>query len=348
MKTVYFLHQSQAEGNYNWEKELSDINSIQPDLVICFCLEEWDANYIFRNLFPELSKWASTHKKTVKVLSSFADSKPLYRRIELEKTFGLYKLLQTFSKHIINADQVVNPRYCNKVFTNYNKNAKYERAVLVDELARRHLLQHGVVTFLNPDRIQPSFKGDVFTRWQHHNGSKLIDEIQIPADTLSLPKNYFNGLIDLVSETDVKPGDHYVTEKTVKPLVTLKPFICLSSPNYHKFLAEEFGIEQYDELFDYSFDQEEDLHKRINMLVDEIERIVQIYNDDFKVAIYNKLLPKLIRNRDRYMDYGKHRKNMMIDTIEHIVNDNYKIHGSQLGVHTFNDIVTMYKKEKWL
>lgn len=348
MPSVYLIHHYQSIDNYDWATELADINYINPDIVVCFCLEEWDVKYIFRNLFPKLSDWAVANDKIVKVLCSVADNRQLFPNIAIEKTYGLYEMLQYFTNHIITTNQVVDINHCGLVYTNYNNNPKYERAVLLEELARRHLLQHGIVTFLNPKDIQQSFKGDNFLGWQYHDGSKLIDEIVLPTSTMDLPKSYLSGLIDLVSETDVLPNDHFVSEKTVKPIVTLKPFICLSSPNYHKFLTEEYGLELYDELFDYSFDQEEDLHKRIVMLVDEIERIVQCYSDEFKLSMYEKLLPKLLRNRERYVDYGKHRANAVINTIEDIAKNNYMLHGTTDGLSVFGHIIDWYKREKWL
>lgn len=346
--SVYFIHHYHAIGNYKWAKELSEIKELNPNIVVCFCLEEWDVEYIFRNLFPSLSDWAVKNKKMVRVLTSVADNRTVLPRIVIEKTFGLYDLAKDLSKTIVETNQVVNPFHCSKVYTNYNNNNKYERAVLLEELARRHLLQHGMVTFLNPEKIQDSFKGDRFEGWKYHNGSKLIDENEFPPETWSLPKTYLAGLIDIVSETSVRPNDHYVTEKTIKPIVTLKPFICLSSPNYHRFLAEEFGLELYDELFDYSFDQEYDLHKRINMIVDELERIVQMYNDEFKMSMYEKLLPKLIRNREKYMDYGNQKEKMVIRTIKHIATQNYSIYGQEAGIGQYEDLIEWYKKENWL
>jgi hypothetical protein len=348
MSSVYFVHHYQDIDNYDWATELTEINYINPDIVVCFCSEEWDVKYIFRNLFTKLSDWAVASRKIVKVLSSVSASKQLFPKIFLEKTYGLYDLMQNFTNHVIETNQVVNPKHCHKVFTNYNNIGKYERAMLLEELARRHLLQHGMVTFLNPDSIQLSHTGVQFPGWKHHDGSRLIDEPSLPQCSLDLPRNYMSGLIDLVSETTVRPNEHYVTEKTVKPIVTLKPFICLSSPGYHKFLTEEYGLELYDELFDYSFDQENDLHKRISMIVGEVERIVQCYNDEFKLSIYEKLLPKLIRNRERYVDYGTHRENMMIPVIETIVKNNYTIHGSQEGICEFTAIMHWYKEKCWL
>lgn len=348
MSAAYFVHHHQSIDNYDWATELKEINYINPDIVVCFCLEEWDVKYIFRNLFPKLSDWAVANRKIVKVLSSVSANKQLFPKIFLEKTYGLYEMMQTFTNYIIETNQVVNPEQCHKVYTNYNNNPKYERAMLLEELARRHLLQHGMVTFLNPKIIQNSYNGVQFPGWQHHDGSRLVDEAIIPNSTLELPKSYLSSIIDLVSETSVKPGNHYVSEKTVKPIVTLKPFVCLSSPGYHKFLTEEFGIELYDELFDYSFDQENDLHKRISMIVDEIEKIVQCYNDEFKIDMYEKLLPKLKRNRERYVDYGTHRENMIIPVIETIMKNNYTIHGRDDGLYIFDMISDWYKRENWI
>ena len=68
------------------------------------------------------------------------------------------------------------------------------------------------------------------------------------------PMEYWESVIDLVGE----PYTHYgasVTEKTFKPLFWQKPFLILGGQGVHTFLKSE-GFELYDEIFDYSFDNE--------------------------------------------------------------------------------------------
>ncbi len=353
-QSVYVVHHSQQYNNYQWEKEIAEINSINPDVVLCFCLEEFDVKYLFRNFFPKVSEWAVANNKLVKVLVSNPDNIELFPNVITESTFGFYYAMIGVVHAAIANKQEVTPVLCDKVFTCYNNNPKYERALLIEELAKRHLMQHGLVTFLYPEEVQRSYDSTEFAGWQYHDGTKLVDEYDFELNSRTefrpdvLPKSYLRGFVDLVSESNVRPSEFFTTEKTAKPIATLKPFICLANPGYHKFLVEEYGLELYDELFDYSFDEETDLTKRISMIADNIEKVVRCYDDDYKLSIYEKLFPKLLINRQRFVDYGSNRNKMMIHTIEHVVTNNYTVYGSDAGLIEVKTLIENYKKENWL
>tara|TARA_B100000287_G_scaffold370733_1_gene368349 strand:+ start:1153 stop:2043 length:891 start_codon:yes stop_codon:yes gene_type:complete len=68
------------------------------------------------------------------------------------------------------------------------------------------------------------------------------------------PMEYWESVIDLVGEPYTHHGAS-VTEKTFKPLFWQKPFLILGGQGIHTFLKNE-GFELYDEIFDYSFDNE--------------------------------------------------------------------------------------------
>jgi len=77
------------------------------------------------------------------------------------------------------------------------------------------------------------------------------------------------------------------------------PFLTLGSVNYHKKL-QGMGFELYDEIFDYSFDSEKHLSKRIESLVKNVHFVVNkshLLND-----LYNYIKPKIQRNYEHIMD----------------------------------------------
>lgn len=353
-KSVYVVHHGQQHNDYLWEKEITEINSINPDIVVCLCFEEYDVVYLFRNFFPKVSEWAVSNNKLVKVLVSNPNNVELFPNVVTESTFGFYYCMIGTVQHAIDNQLEVNPKLCDKVYTCYNNNPKFERALLIEELSKRHLMQHGIVTFTRPAFVHNDNDGNKFPGWHYHNGDRLLDEIDFELNACDeytaneLPRSYMRGLIDLVSESNIRPTEFFTTEKTAKPIATLKPFICLANVDYHRFLTEEYGLELYDELFDYSFDKEPNLNKRISMIVDNIERIVEGYTDDFKHSMYETLLPKLLRNRQRFIDYGSRRDKIMIDTIEHAVNNNYNIYGSDVGIDELTKVLGEYKRQNWL
>jgi hypothetical protein len=91
-----------------------------------------------------------------------------------------------------------------------------------------------------------------------------------------------------------------ITEKTNKPIACSKPFIVFSTPYFLEDLRT-LGYESYAPFIDESYDVEEDNHKRLNMIVAEIERISSLPEDQ-----YNELLANCsviaARNRQKLLD----------------------------------------------
>ena len=157
-----------------------------------------------------------------------------------------------------------------------------------------------------------------------------------------------NGFIDLVAESHVEPEEFFITEKTIKSIALLKPFITLCSVGYHTdYLVNTYGLELYDELFDYSFDTMPNVTDRINGLVDNIERIVQIYNNDYRDQIHETLLPKMLRNRQHMIDYGLDKDKMVPASLKFLTDGtDFKLNGhvQKLTEYTLD----YYKRMGWM
>ena len=219
------------------------------------------------------------NNKTVIVLSSGPDGLKITPNIIHEKTFGYYSISRRICSEIesdaANSEWFSSHKNAQKWFTCYNNNPKYERALLVDQLVKNYLLQHGIITFQKPNEAEsPAPVGRY--QWQYHDGSRLFDEEDFILNSTpnysacEFPKNYFKGFIDVVCESSYSPNLFFMTEKTAKPLAVLKPFIVLSCAGYHKHLVDEFGMVLYDEIFDYSFDSKEDVNDRIQGIIDNL------------------------------------------------------------------------------
>jgi hypothetical protein len=315
MRKIYVLYQTYHANNYTWETEIQEIKEVNPDLILCLCLEEFDYQYIFRLFFDGIKDWVKETDTIVKVLVPSPDNVELYPNIYTESTCGYYAWYEGLFREQIDKTNVV----VDNVFTCYNNNPKFERALLIEELAKRNLLKNGIVTFKYPDNVQHEYHGPRnFAGWKYHDGSRLVDEEDFELNSskkflpASYPKSYFRGFFDLVTESVCLPEHFFCTEKTAKSVNALKPFICLANPLYHtKYLVEEYGLELYDELFDYSFDETYDIDKRIELIVDNVERITNDYSTEYKDKMLEVIYPKLIRNRQRLKDYGKIREKII-------------------------------------
>ena len=141
--------------------------------------------------------------------------------------------------------------------------------------------------------------------YKYHDGSKLMDEEDYVISASSefapgqIPRSYLRGFIDIVSESSYGPGETFMSEKTVKPIATLKPFLVVGAKHMHKHLREKYSLEEYTELFDYSFDEEDDLELRVQGVINNLVRLRHMPKDELK-SIYHSIQDKLLRNREVY------------------------------------------------
>jgi hypothetical protein len=62
------------------------------------------------------------------------------------------------------------------------------------------------------------------------------------------------------------------------------------------------GFVNYDEIFDYSFDTEPDLHIRYEKIIENVKRLSVLSREEL-TELYKKLWPKVIHNKRVAMDY---------------------------------------------
>lgn len=86
----------------------------------------------------------------------------------------------------------------------------------------------------------------------------------------------------------------YFSEKTAKPLLAGMPFMTVAAKGQLAYL-KKMGFKTFDQYWDESYDQEEDLEKRISMIVDNLRKLaatpgkmLEIYKDSRQIAEHNR------------------------------------------------------------
>ena len=95
---------------------------------------------------------------------------------------------------------------------------------------------------------------------------------------------YYAPTTDRVYNRNLAPSS--ITEKTNKPVACQKPFIAFSTP----YFLEDFrqlGFETFSPYINESYDREPDNYKRLNMIVEEIERITSLSADEYRTLVEN-------------------------------------------------------------
>lgn len=123
--------------------------------------------------------------------------------------------------------------------------------------------------------------------------SKIVQDGVGLVETLPPISDYNKTNIEIVAET-MNSENHddafVITEKTVKPISMLHPFMVLTSYNYLKRL-HNLGFKTFGEFFDESYDSEKDVHTRAeiitNNMLDLQGKSLELYNNTKDVRKHN-------------------------------------------------------------
>lgn len=192
-----------------------------------------------------------------------------------------------------------------KKFLNFNRRWRLHRPMLVALLQSSNLLQHGYVSLAPSDdelnwsdvwdgMIKPSicYDCDETANILLSNKESIINIPPLYLDVNDLTVNYFkirsstNNYYDesyfsLVTETNYFDGPIFLTEKIFKPVLHQHPFILVS---VHKSLEQfkSLGYKTFSPYFNEDYDLEENPCKRMMMIVNEVERLCNLSDEEWK------------------------------------------------------------------
>lgn len=146
------------------------------------------------------------------------------------------------------------------------------RGLLMTELMKRNLHQTDLVTWhgqyadsgtaSDPYNIDP-----IWLQGNHYITDNKV--VSFSDDEIVL---YDRAFCDLVAESTVDVI--FFTEKTFRPIILGKVFLIYGGVGINQKLAD-LGFQLFTEVFDYSFDQEQDHEKRANMVAEQIAQLRQ-------------------------------------------------------------------------
>jgi hypothetical protein len=173
----------------------------------------------------------------------------------------------------------------------YNDHAfmKYDEKDLLPSKFENIYLCYKVI-LINRDKKTKPFAND-----------NIHGNLNIPNDTLSVgPLDAWNSsFLVIVTETDhnMNTAVPFLSEKIWKPLIGMRPFVCLGDKGTIGSLKEA-GFETFNEFFGVYKD---------DLTVDDITNLVKRYQGD-PAQDYETLRPKLIGNRRRFFEYAREQK----------------------------------------
>lgn len=164
----------------------------------------------------------------------------------------------------------------NNVFCSTIGNVRPERDKVVDAILNNVEYKNYILRYSGENLRSPSNNLDVikFTKGEFDPYTAIVSEYYHNVSQ-SLPIEIYNSsYLNLIVETDIDWQDcFFITEKTVKSIITGIPFVIVSTPFFLKNL-QQYGFRSYHTLWDESYDNEIDYNKRVEKII----QLLQTFN----------------------------------------------------------------------
>ena len=144
----------------------------------------------------------------------------------------------------------------------------------------------------------------------------------------TMPIEFNQSFMQLVTESD--SDITFFTEKTATPILLNKPFLVASNQNFHSRLRE-FGFADYDELFDYSFDNESDITLRYEGLIENIKRYASFDKQQLK-KLHDSIFDKLLYNKQQAMNIINNIPPEIAEIVDYVKQENVQDYTGPLNI----------------
>ena len=193
-------------------------------------------------------------------------------------------------------------------FLSYNRNSsRLHRLLLVSKLYKDDIIENCKVSLyendyfndVNRDDLFYTFEGLTFSYvdvlWMKKTLKEIyplhldFDNQQTAAQSdnfLSEKTHYLDTYFSLVTETSISNEWCFVTEKCIRPMIGLHPFIVFGNPHTLKVL-KKFGFKTFSKIIDESYDDEFDTKKRFEMAYDEVKKLNNISKEELHEKYYS-------------------------------------------------------------
>jgi len=184
----------------------------------------------------------------------------------------------------------------NKLFMCLNRKPHSHRLFLTKLLEDKNIIDDGYVSIYRDSN--PLILEENLSKLVTLGDQSVVDSIPVNNDIVTLgdPKYWNSHFLNIVTETTVHT-DVFISEKTWKPIIGLRPFLILGDYNIYNQL-HEIGIDTFDDLFGKWY-ADTNWEKRAEYIVD----ILNFYKDKDIHAIYKKIFPRLENNRKCFINF---------------------------------------------
>ena len=251
-------------------------------------------DYSFENIDKQTYSWLEESGRKFKIYTNSIFTEPKYSeydhikidysKIHIERFFLNYR-----NKYFCDGQIQTTTSKLKKPFLYMVGKNRPHRILLLQKIIEQGLLESGYISYFLTSNYNFDKQFNIDLNFLNNLPKKL--ELDVDKFTPEVSHSiYFNreyyDLVDfvVVAETEIDKGRMFFTEKIAKCIILNKPFILLSSPNSISTLKTycrnelELDISHLTDWIDTSYDKEKNLEKRILMIVDQIQKQVNIYN----------------------------------------------------------------------
>ena len=206
-------------------------------------------------------------------------------------------------------------------FNRLTSGPRVYRSLLVSELAKRNILEHGYVSYNDTCPDGGSYRDNLLTsdlipRTVADEAVKHIDAVDLPlridyknqnytpnqSFVLSAVEQTQESFMYLVTETCYWDRKDHLTEKVFKPIVSQMPFVMVGPAHSLKYLRS-YGFKTFDYWLDEGYDEIEDPFDRMQAVTDLIEKICRYDIRDLEDML-KEMRPTLDHNYRRFYSNG--------------------------------------------
>lgn len=191
------------------------------------------------------------------------------------------------------------------VFLNYNRKPHSHRVELIHALEQADLVSLGCNTLSGTDYTV----GDRDIDYLATGATDVVGDIGIPNDIYSLGRIdiWQRSFVNIVSETQFATDSVFLSEKTFKPIIGLRPFVINGNPKIYTWLRDA-GFDCFEDIFPVdqliTSTSTDGSHK---LIVESIQSLVK-YD---LVEFYQQLLPRLRNNQTHFYEYTNRQQDQL-------------------------------------
>lgn len=139
-----------------------------------------------------------------------------------------------------------------------------------------------------------------------------------------IPSAFHASYINIVTESCYESSTKYskvihASEKSFRPYMYYQIPLFVATYNHVKYLRETYNFDMFDDIIDHSYDTEFDDKKRLNLIVDEIGRLIK--NKDSIKEFYKNNINRIKKNREIFLKVSQELRKKDILFLKNIINE---------------------------